>query len=193
MALSPKRVTELLADWSHGDREALDQLMPLVYDELRRVASRYLRRERPGHTLQTTALVHDAYLRLVDQKDVHWENRAHFFSIAAEAMRRILVEHARSHRAAKRGGGECKLSLDEAVDWPQAQAVDLVALDDALTALRAIDSQKSRIVELRFFGGLTMEEIAQVLGVSLATVERGWHIAKLWLRREITGAVTSDK
>lgn len=193
MAPSPKEVTKLLADWSHGDREALDKLMPLVYDELRRVASHYLRRERPGHTLQTTALVHDAYLRLVNQKDVRWENRAHFFSIAAEAMRRILVEHARSHRAAKRGGGECKLSLDEAVDWPQEQAIDLVALDDALTSLTAIDSQKSRIVELRFFGGLTMEEIAQVLGVSLATVERGWHIAKLWLRREIAGAVTSDK
>ncbi len=193
MAASSKDVTELLADWSHGDREALDQLMPLVYAELRRVASHYLRRERPGHTLQTTALVHDAYLRLVDQKDVHWENRAHFFSIAAEAMRRILVEHARSHHAAKRGGGECKLSLDEAVDWPEERAVDLVALDDALTSLTAIDLQKSRIVELRFFGGLTMEEVAQVLGVSLATVERGWHIAKLWLRREITGAVIRDE
>lgn len=193
MAPSPKDVTKLLADWSHGDREALDKLMPLVYAELRRVASHYLRRERAGDTLQTTALVHDAYLRLVDQKDVHWENRAHFFSIAAEAMRRILVEHARRHRAAKRGGGACKVSLDEAVGWPEQRAVDLVALDDALTSLTAIDSQKSRIVELRFFGGLTMEEIAQVLGVSLATVERGWHIAKLWLRREITGAVTSNK
>jgi RNA polymerase sigma factor (TIGR02999 family) len=192
MTASPKDVTQLLADWSHGDREALDKLMPLVYDELRRVASHYLRRERPGHTLQTTALVHEAYLRLVDQKDVRWENRAHFFSIAAEAMRRILVEHARSHHAAKRGGGGPKLSLDEAVDWPEERAVDLVALDDALTSLTAIDPQKSRIVELRFFGGLTMEEVAQLLGVSLATVERGWRIAKLWLRREITGAVIRD-
>ena len=184
MRRSGKDVTQLLADSAHGDPAALDTLMPLVYDELRQLARRYLRRERPGHTLQATALVHEAYLRLMDQKEVRWQNRAHFLGIAAEAMRRILVDHARSHHALKRGG-DCKLSLDEAAEWPAQDAVDLVGLDDALKGLSAVDPQKGRIVELRFFGGLTIAETAAVLGVSTPTVERGWRIAKLWIQREL--------
>jgi RNA polymerase sigma factor (TIGR02999 family) len=160
-------------------------MMPLIYDELRRQAQRYLQRERPDHTLQATALVHEAYLRLVDQKKVQWQNRAHFFGVAAQVMRRLLVDHARQQHAAKRGGVVPKLALDEALQVADARAADVVALDEALTALAALDPQHSRLVELRFFGGLTIEETAEVLGVSPATVKRDWSMAKAWLYREL--------
>jgi RNA polymerase sigma factor (TIGR02999 family) len=177
-------VTQLLLKWSNGDQEARDQLMPLVYSELHRLAHHYLRRERPAHTLQTTALVHEAYLRLIGVEDVRWQDRNHFLSLAASLMRRILVEYARSHHASKRGGG-LKLSFDEAVHLLQARVADLVALDDALTALASIDPRQSRIVELRFFGGLTVEETADVLGISCRTVKREWSVARAWLHREL--------
>jgi len=186
MTASLKDVTQLLVHWGKGDKQALDRLMPLVYDELHRMASRYLRRERQGHTLQTTALINEAYLRIVDQDRVNWQNRAHFFGVAAQMMRRILVDHARSHLYAKRGGGAQKLTLDEAIATPQERDLDLVALDDALTALAEIDPQQSRIIELRFFGGLTIEETAEVLNISPATVKRDWNMAKAWLYGEIS-------
>jgi RNA polymerase sigma factor (TIGR02999 family) len=179
-------VTQLLLGWSHGDKEALDKLVPLVYDELRRQASRYLRRERAGHTLQTTALIHEAYLRLVDQRNVHWQNRAHFFGIAAQLMRRILVDHARTKKRDKRGGSILRVSLGEAMAVAKAQELDIVALDEALDRLAAIDEQQSRIVELRFFSGLSVPETAEVLGISPATVKRDWSMAKAWLHREIS-------
>ena len=185
MVPSPKNATQLLVDWRAGHQEALDQLMPLVYEELHRLAGRYLRRERPGHTLQATALVHEAYLQLVDQKNVRWESRAHFLGMAARLMRQILIQYARSHGRAKRGGNERKLSLDDVTGLAQERDVDLVALDNALTRLARMDPQQSRIVELRFFGGLTVEETAEVLGLSPRTVKREWHIAKVWLQREL--------
>ena len=177
--------TQMLLDLTAGHRAALDQFMPLVYDELRQLADRYLRNERPDHTLQTTALVHEAYLRLVDQTSVNWQNRAHFVGVAAHLMRQILVNHAIAHKRAKRGGGDYKLSLEEAADWPYEREVDLIALDDALNGLAAIDAQQSQIVELRFFGGLTVEETAEALGLSTATVKREWRIAKAWLHSQI--------
>lgn len=181
-----KNVTQMLADWRKGDRSALDKLMPMVYQELRRLASSYLRRERPDHTLQPTALVHEAYFRLVDQRNVSWQNRAHFFGIAAQMMRRILVDHARSHLYAKRGGGAQKLALDEAIAVPgQEPEVDMAALDEALNKLETIDPRQSRIVELRYFGGLSIEATAEVLKISPATVKREWNIARTWLHREI--------
>jgi RNA polymerase sigma factor (TIGR02999 family) len=182
---APGDVTQLLIDWSRGDQEALAKLMPLIYDELRRLAARYLRHERPDHTLQPTALVHEVYLRLINQSRVQWQSRAHFFGIAAQAMRRILVDHARRHHAAKRGGLQPRLSLDEAVRVSAAHSADLIALDDALSRLAAIDAQQSRIVELRFFGGLTVAETAAVIGASPPTVKRHWTVAKAWLYREI--------
>jgi RNA polymerase sigma-70 factor (ECF subfamily) len=182
---SSNQVTQLLIDWSKGDQAALDKLTPFVYDELHRLARHYMRRERPGHTLQTSALVNEAYLRLVDQS-VPWQNRAHFFGIAARLMRQILVDHARAHKYAKRGGGAQKVSLDQAADLAQARASDLVALDDALNSLAAKDPHQSRIVELRFFGGLTIEETAEVVGLSHATIEREWSAARAWLRREMS-------
>ena len=182
---SPHRVTELLLAWSDGDQAALDKLVPLIYDELRRLAEHYLRRERSNHTLQPTALVHEAYLRLVDQKHMQWQNRAHFFGAATQVMRRILVDHARQHKAAKRGGAEHKVTLDEDVAFAKQRDVNLLALDDALTKLESLDPQKSRIVELRFFGGLSEEQTAKVLGVSTSTVRRQWKLAKAWLHREI--------
>jgi RNA polymerase sigma factor (TIGR02999 family) len=183
---SSKEVTQLLVDWSNGNQEALAKLMPLVYDELRRLAAGYLSRERPDHTLQATALVHEAYLRLIDQKRMRWQNRAHFIAIAAQFMRRILVDHARSHHYAKRGGGKPKLSLDEAVGLSKQTDLDLVALDDALNGLAEIDPQQSRIVELRFFGGLTVEETAEAMNLSVAKVKREWSTAKAWLLRELS-------
>jgi RNA polymerase sigma-70 factor (ECF subfamily) len=186
MTPSPNNVTQMLHDWSNGDRDVLDKLIPIVYEELRHQAARYLRRERPGHTLQTTALIHEAYVRLIEQKNVHWQNRAHFFAIAAQLMRRILVDHARSRQAAKRGGSDIKLPLDEAMVASERREVDLVALDEALERLAAIDLQQSRVVELKFFSGLTVEETAEVLGVSPRTVKRDWNVAKAWLRREIS-------
>ncbi|HKP72204.1 MAG TPA: sigma-70 family RNA polymerase sigma factor [Pyrinomonadaceae bacterium] len=183
---SPHEVTRLLIQLTDGNRTVLDELLPLVYGELRSLAANYLRRERSGHTLQPTALVHEAYMRLVDQTQVRWQNRAHFFGVAAQMMRRILVDHARGHQAEKRGGEFHKLSLDENIDVSDERADSLVALDDALTALAAIDEQKSRIVELRFFGGLSVEETAEVLGVSAPTVKRQWRMAKAWLYGEVS-------
>lgn len=178
-------ITRLLADWSKGDRQALEKLTPLVYDELRRLAARYLRQERPGHTLQSTALVHEAYMKLVGQNNVRWQNRAHFFGIAAQMIRRILVDYARARRAEKRGSGAGALSLDEAIALPGGKDLDLVALDDALEGLSKIDERQSRLVELRFFTGLTIEETAEVLQMSVATAKRDWVSAKAWLAREI--------
>jgi RNA polymerase sigma factor (TIGR02999 family) len=185
MSPSQKGVTQLLVNWSNGDQKALEELTPLVYGELRRLASRYLRNERPGHTLQSTALVHEAYLRLIDQHSVHWQNRAHFFGVAAQLIRRILVDHARGRKADKRGGGAAMLALDEVLGTPGQRDLDLVALDDALEGLGKIDPQQSRVVELRFFAGLSIEETAEVLRVSPATVKRDWTAAKAWLYREI--------
>ncbi len=179
-------VTQLLVDWSNGDQAALERLLPLVNDELRRLARRYMRREGPGHTLQTSALVNEAYLRLIDQKNVQWQNRAHFFGIAAQLMRRILIDHARSHHYAKRGGGASKVSLDEAAAVKDARADELLAVDEALEKLTALDPRKGRVVELRFFGGLSLEETAEVMGISSPTVQREWRAAKAWLHRMLT-------
>jgi RNA polymerase sigma factor (TIGR02999 family) len=178
-------VTQLLIDWSNGDQAALDKLVPAVDRELRRLAHHYMRGERPDHTLQTTALVNEAFVRLVNRKSIQWQNRAHFFGIAAQLMRTILVDHARSHACAKRGGGAGRLELDEALAVSQQKASEVIALDDALKALALIDPQQSRIVELRFFGGLTVEEAAEVLHVSPATIKREWSSAKAWLYREL--------
>jgi RNA polymerase sigma factor (TIGR02999 family) len=175
---------ELLLKWRAGDQEALQALVPLVYKELRAVAHGYLKRERPGHTLQTTALVHEAYLRLANQRPLATENRAHFIGVAARLMRQILVDYARSHRAAKRGPDR-KVELDAALAVPQMPRADVVALDDALTDLAQVDEQQSRIVELRFFGGLTTEEAAEVLGISRSTAKRDWNVAKAWLTRQM--------
>ncbi len=180
-----KGVTDLLNDWSKGDQEALNKLMPLVYDELHRLASRYLRHERPGHTLQTTALVHEAYLKLVDQRNANWENRLQFFAAAAQVMRHVLVDYARRRRASKRGGDYCRLSLDEARISSEEKDADLLALNEALNNLAAIDPQQSRVVELRVFGGLTVEETAEAMGISPRTVKREWSMAKAWLHRQI--------
>jgi RNA polymerase sigma factor (TIGR02999 family) len=177
-------VTRLLVRWTEGDKQALEDLLPLVYDELRRLARRYLQQERPGHTLQSTALVHEAYLRLVDQ-NVSWQNRAHFFGIAAQMMRRILVDHARSRSAAKRGDGAGRVTLDEGLVALEQRDVDVVALDEALTNLAKIDPQQGKIVELRFFAGLSIEETSEVLHISPATVKRDWAMAKAWLHREM--------
>jgi len=183
---SPYDVTQILQDWGEGDREAVAKLMPLVYEELRRLARHYLQRERADHTLQATALVHEAYLRLVDEKNVTWQNRAHFYGIAARLMRRILVDHARVHNAVRRGGLEKKLSLEEAQALPNAGATDLVVLDGALQNLAKIYPRKSEVVELKFFGGLEAKEIAEVLHISEKTVLRDWSFAKLWLCRELS-------
>lgn len=177
-------VTELLTELSNGDPSVMERLMPVVYDELRQLAERYLYHERSGHTLQATALVHEAYLRLVDQKNVQWQNRSHFFGVAAQMMRRILIDHARQRHAAKREGGQ-KISLDDVCTLSNRPDVSLIMLDEALTSLALIDRQKSRIVELRFFGGLSIEEVAEVLGTSTRTVMRHWQVAKTWLYREI--------
>lgn len=177
----------MLREWSDGRREVLDELMPLVYNELRRQASRYLRGERPGHTLQTTALIHEAYLKLVDQRDVNWKNRAHFYGIAAQAMKRILVDHAKSRHREKRGGAVENLALDEARFAISGQKdVDLIAVDEALTRLAEFDPKQASIVELKFFGGFSIEEIAEAMQISPATVKREWTSAKAWLRLEMT-------
>ena len=181
----PGGITQLLLKWSGGDSSAREELMPLVYDELRRLASKYLHRERINHTLQPTALVNEAYLRLVDQQKVEWRNRAQFFGLAARLMRNILVDHARSHQAAKRGGQQYNVSLSRADRVFEKPEIDLVALHEALDRLAAHDPQKSRIVELRFFGGLTIDETAEVLDISHATVERDWKMARAWLRSEL--------
>ena len=185
-ASRPNEITKLLVDWSNGREEALGELLPVVYGELRRVARRSLRRERPNHTLSGTALVNEVYLQLVDQAAVQWQNRAHFFGIAANLMRQILVQHARRHQTAKRGGGQYLLALDEDAVVTPERPVDLVALDEALSNLAERDERKSRIVELRFFGGLSTEETAEVLDISPRTVKREWRLAKAWLYHELT-------
>jgi RNA polymerase sigma factor (TIGR02999 family) len=186
MISTPKDVSQLLRAWNNGDTSAQDELMQIVYDELRRLARSYLRRERADHTLQPTALVHEAYLKLVDQKSVNWQNRAHFFGIAALMMRRVLVNYAEGRQAAKRGGNAQRLSLGAIEGLAGKQELDLIALDDALKNLAEIDPQQSRIVELRYFGGLTIEEIAEVTGISVTTVNREWSAARAYLRREIS-------
>ena len=185
MPPSPHEVTGLLEAWSHGDKAALDKLTPLVYDELRRLARRYMSRERAGHTLQTTALVNEAYLRLVDQKNVHWQNRAHFFAVAAQVMRHILIDHARTHNRAKRGGDAQLVSLEETEAMSPERAAELVALDEALNELAKLDERRSKVVELRYFGGLSIEETAEVLKVNPITVSRDWRWAKAWLYRAV--------
>lgn len=186
-------VTELLRRWGSGDREALERLTPLVYDELRRVAARHLSFERPGHLLQRTALVHEAFLKLIDQRQVDWQNRSHFYGLAAQAMRRILVDHARREGRDKRGAGVPRLPLEAADGVGQAPAldpVDAIALDRALTALEAVDPAGARIVELRFYAGLTVEETAELLRVSPSSIKRDWAVAKAWLYRAMAGAAT---
>ena len=182
-------ITELLLESSRGNKAALDELMPLVYKELRRLAESHLEHEREGHTLQATALVHEAYLRLVDQQNVDWKNRAQFFALAATMMRRILVNHAEAHHAAKRGGHQTKLALDDVISFFQEEKVDLLALDEALERLARLDERQAQIVELRFFGGLTVDEAADVLQMSPATVKREWRMAKTWLARELSGSL----
>jgi RNA polymerase sigma factor (TIGR02999 family) len=182
-----ENVTNLLVDWGNGNRAALDEMLPLLYDELKRLASYYLRHERVGHTLQTTALVHEAYMRLVDQQRVNWKNRAQFLGLAAEMMRRILVNHARDRAAAKRGGGAQRISLSALHEGTDPPDIELIALDQALTDLAALDPRKSRIVELKFFGGLTTEETAEVLNISHGTVEKELLLARSWLYRAVSG------
>ena len=182
---SSKNVTGLLQEWSHGNQSALDELLPVIYSELRQLARYHLRLERPEHTLQPTALANEAYLRLIDQHNVQWRNRAHFFAIAAQIMRRILVDHARKRRAAKRGGAETLIPLDEDVLASPQPSLDVVRLDDALSLLEAMDPRQGRVVELRYFGGLTVKETGEVLGISPATVKSDWSVAKRWLYREI--------
>jgi RNA polymerase sigma factor (TIGR02999 family) len=184
-------VSELLVRWKAGDQQALEKLVPLVYKELRDIARYHLQRERPGHTLQSAALVHEAYLRLLDQRPFDTENRAHFLAVASRLMRQILVDYARSHGAAKRGADR-RVELDASLVLPQVRSTDVVALDDALTGLAKLDEQQCRIVELRFFGGLATEEIAEVLGVSSSTVKREWNVAKAWLTREMKREAHGD-
>lgn len=180
-------VTQLLINWRNGDKAALDQLMPLVYEELRRLARRFMGRERRDHTLQTSALINEAYLRLVDRETANWQNRAHFFAVAAQVMRNILIDHARSYHYEKRRGGAQKVPLDDAMIFTEERAAELVALDDALTSLAAVDPRKSQIIELRFFGGLNIDETAEMIGLSPTTVQREWRAAKAWLQRFMDG------
>jgi len=184
-------ITQLLSNWSAGHTEGAADLMPVVYQELRRLARQHLQRERSDHTLQPTALVHEAYLRLVNQKGAHWQNRAQFFAVAGQLMRRILVDHARARLAEKRGGKAERIELDEALLPPEERAANLLALDDALTELATIDARKSQVVELRFFGGLTVEETAEAMGLNSATVRRDWTFAKAWLHRALRGGTES--
>jgi RNA polymerase sigma-70 factor (ECF subfamily) len=186
MESAPAEITRLLASWGEGDKSALDALAPLVHKELHRLAHRYMRRERPGAPLQTTELVNEVYLKLVDCSSVRWQDRAHFFAISAQLMRRILVDMARSRNYAKRGGEAIRVTFEKALEAPGSCAPDWVALDDALTALHALDARKCQMVELRFFGGLSVEETAEVLKVSPDTIHRDWRFAKTWLRRELT-------
>jgi len=183
----PHQVTRLLVDWRNGDQGALEQLIPLVHEELRRVARRHMAHERAGHTLQATALVNEAYVRLIDVRQVNWQDRAHFFAMSSRLMRRILVDFARSKGYQKRGGGAQKVSLDEALIVSQEPGADLVVLDDALSALAVFDARKAQVVEMRFFGGLSVEETAEALKVSVDTVMRDWKLAKAWLLRELSG------
>lgn len=185
-------LTSLLLDWSRGNPDALNQLAPLIYDELHRMASRQLRRERNEHTLQSTALVHEVYLKLIDQDRVQWQDRNHFFAVASQMIRRILVDHARARYASKRGGGQVQLEFDESIAVPWKSDKDLLALDDAMQALAQLDQRQSRIVELRFFGGLSIEESAEVLNISPATVKRDWNVARAWLYRQLARSSNSE-
>lgn len=187
-SLNPGQVTQLLQQWSDGETEVLEELLPLVYSELRKVAAGYLRKERGNHTLQPTALVHEAYLKLLGQDRTQWSNRAHFFAIAAQAMRRILVDHARKDKAAKRGGPFAAISLEDAPQIGRSRSIDLIALDFALERLAELDERQARIVELRFFGGLTVEEASEVMNVSERTVAREWKMARAWLRDQMEAA-----
>ena len=189
---SPAQITELLLRWGQGDEHALDTLTPLIYQDLRRLASYILRSERPGHTLQPTALVNEAYLKLAGQEKLRWQNRSHFFAVAARVMRHVLVDYARSHLRAKRGGGAPVLSLDEALVFAPERSAEVLALDEALNRLAAVDPRKTRVVELRFFGGLGVEETAEVLQISPNTVMRDWNMAKAWLRRDMDTGGTGD-
>jgi RNA polymerase sigma factor (TIGR02999 family) len=182
----PEDLSRLLAEWSGGDRTALDELMPLVYDELRRLAHRHLAHERAGHTLQTTALVNEVYLRLINERGMHWQNRSHFFAVAGQLMRFILVDYARAHTRVKRGGVAQQVTLDEALVVSQEQAEDMLALDEALRKLEAFDKRKSQVAEMRFFAGLSIEETAEVLSVSPETIKRDWRLAKAWLHSELS-------
>jgi RNA polymerase sigma factor (TIGR02999 family) len=187
----PHEITQLLAEWSEGNQSALDQLYPLVYDELHRLARRYMSREKKGHTLQTTALINEAYVRLVDQKNVRWANRSHFFAISAQIMRRILIDHARRHAYAKRGGGAQQVSLEEVALVARDAGSELVRLDEALKTLAKMDPRRCHVVELRYFGGLNNEEIAGVLKVSENTVTRDWNLARAWLYQQLTGSAAN--
>ncbi len=185
MAINNDEITKLLRQWSQGDEAALEKLTPLVYGELRQIAKFHMKRQKPGHTLQATALVHEAFMRLVNLQHITWQDRAHFFAVAAQSMRHILIDHARRHKSAKRAGHEITLSLDEVAVFAQEQASELLALDDALKSLAEIDPQKTQIVELRFFGGLTVEETAAVTRLPVPTIHREWRLAKAWLYREL--------
>src|SRR5262245_6119221 len=186
-------ITNLLLAWGNGDEAALEQLMPLVYHELRKLAARHLRRQRPNHTLQTSDLVNEAYLRLIDSSKVHWQNRAHFFAVSAQLMRRVLVDLARERNNLKHGGGARQVSLDDGLLVTPERGADLLALDEALTRLAALNARQAQVVELRYFGGLNEEEAAEALKVSLRTVQRDWNLARLWLYRELSKTVTSDE
>jgi RNA polymerase sigma-70 factor (ECF subfamily) len=192
MPALPEEITQLLINWSQGDKAALDQLVPLVYPELRRLAKRHMNRENPAHTLQTSALINEAYLKLVDQQGVDWQNRAHFFAVAAQVMRHILIDHARRHHYDKRGAGAPHVPLDEAAITQKERAAQLVALDEALSALAALDARKSQIVELRFFGGLNADETAEVMKISPSTIQREWRAAKAWLHHTMMNATSRD-
>jgi RNA polymerase sigma-70 factor, ECF subfamily len=182
----PQEITQLLANWSQGDKTALDQLVPLVYPELRRAAKRHMNLEGPGQTLQTSALINEAYLKLVDQQNVEWQNRAHFFAVAAQVMRHILVDHARTRHRAKRGGGAPRVPLDEAATLTAQRASELIALDEALRDLATLDERRSQIIELRFFGGLSLDETAELMNISPSTVQREWRAAKAWLHHTMS-------
>lgn len=190
--MSPQEVTQLLADWGKGDRTALDKLFPLVHSELRRIAQRQMSQERPGHTLQATALVNEAYLKLAGQQGFDWQNRAHFFAVCAQVMRHILIDHARAHARDKRGGGAVKVSLNDALVVAEDQAAHFIALDDALRVLERLDPQKGKIVELRYFGGLSIDEAAEVMNVSPRTVRREWQRARAWLYRMMTEGIEDE-
>jgi len=184
-------ITQLLAEWSDGNQSALDELYPLVYEELHKLARRYMSRERKGHTLQTTALINEAYVRLVDQRNVHWANRSHFFAISAQIMRRILIDHARRYAYAKRGGGAQQVSLEQVAVVAREQSSEILRLDEALKTLAKMDPRRCHVVELRYFGGLSNEEIAGVLKVSENTVTRDWNLARAWLHQQLTGSAAS--
>jgi RNA polymerase sigma-70 factor, ECF subfamily len=193
MTPTPREVTQLLRDWRNGDATAFDRLLPLVYDELRRLAGHYMRGERADHTLQTSALLHEAYLRLIEHEGIDWQNRAHFFGVAAQAMRRVLVDYARTRNYQKRGGKAAQVSLEEAATLAAERGAEVIALDEALQSLAKLDPRKSRVVELRYFGGLSVAETAEALGISVATMMRDWNLARVWLLREMSRSAPDNE